>query len=161
MKFYVSYFYAVRFMKPNTVALSTAISPPKWFGRKPYYDKRGVLNGLTATPFVPMPNDSNEICGVSCCGDSHACNVMQSYREQLEQLDFEDIMRRFESIAARVVTNGEEPEIVLLVHEAPDNPCSERWALFDWFYNHGIEAQEYPIPKVQKKSQKANGKYNF
>ena len=31
MKFYVSYFYAVRFMKPNTVALSTAKSDPQWF----------------------------------------------------------------------------------------------------------------------------------
>ena len=34
MKFYISYFYAVRFMKPNTVALSTAMWDPKWF-----YDK--------------------------------------------------------------------------------------------------------------------------
>lgn len=31
MKFYISYFYAVRFMKPNTVALSTAMWDPKWF----------------------------------------------------------------------------------------------------------------------------------
>lgn len=50
MKFYISYFYAVRFMKPNTVALSTAMWDPKWFYNKHqgdvYLDKRGVLNGL-------------------------------------------------------------------------------------------------------------------
>ena len=77
---------------------------------------------------------------------------MRHYREQLDALDFADMMRRFESIAQRVVTNGEEPEIVLLVHEAPTNPCSERWALFDWFKEHGIEVSEYPIPI--KRSQK-------
>lgn len=148
MKFYISYFYAVRFMKPNTVALSTAMSPPKWFGRVSYWDKRGVMNGLTATPFVPIK--SEEVCG-DCSHDAQTCEIAKRYKAQLAQLDFQDMMRRFESIAARVVTNGEEPEIVLLVHEAPDNPCSERWALFDWFHSHGIDAQEYPVPKIKKK----------
>lgn len=157
MKFYVSYFYAVRFMKPNTVALSTAMSPPKWFGRKPYWDKRGVMNGLTATPFVPVLHQEGESCG-NCCHDAQQCEVTRNYKAQLAQLDFEDMMQRFESIAARVVTNGEEPEIVLLVHEAPDNPCSERWALFEWFHSHGIDAQEYPISRVKRKVEKT---YNF
>lgn len=159
MKFYVSYFYAVRFMKPNTVALSTAMSPPKWFGRKPYWDKRGVMNGLTATPFVPTPNEETK--GISCGNCDHnplQCLLTKSYKAQLAKLDFEDMMCRFESIAERVVTNGEEPEIVLLVHEAPDNPCSERWLLFDWFHSHGIDAQEYPIPRVKRKVEKT---YNF
>lgn len=157
MKFYVSYFYAVRFMKPNTVALSTAMSPPKWFGREPYWDKRGVMNGLTATPFVPIPHQKGESCG-NCCHDAQQCEITRNYKAQLAQLDFEDTMQRFESIAARVVTNGEEPEIVLLVHEAPNNPCSEWWALFEWFHNHGIDAQEYPIPRAKRKVEKT---YNF
>ena len=63
------------------------------------------------------------------------------------------MMRRFKSIAERVVKNGEEPEIVLLVHEAPNNPCSERWPLFEWFKKHGIDAKEYPIIKAQKPNQ--------
>ena len=79
---------------------------------------------------------------------------MKRYREQLDALDFADMMRRFDSMAQRVVTNGEEPEVVLLVHEAPDNPCSERWALFDWFRQHGIEVNEYPVPAKKKPKQK-------
>lgn len=64
MKFYISYFYAVRFMKPNTVALSTAMWDPKWFYDKyqgdVYLDKRGVLNGLRAEPFVPKDHQESE-----------------------------------------------------------------------------------------------------
>lgn len=36
----------------------------------------------------------------------------------------------------------EDPIIVLLVYEKPDNPCSERWPLKDWFAKHGLELQE-------------------
>ena len=61
-----------------------------------------------------------------------------------------NIMPRFESIAARVCPSDLEPHIILLVHEAPSNPCSERWALLDWFSENGIAAQEYPIPKKEK-----------
>lgn len=158
MKFYISYFYAVRFMKPNTVALSTAMWDPKWFYNKHqgdvYLDKREVLNGLRAEPFVPKDHQEGEgYCG-NCDHDNSKCHFMQHYREQLDALDFIDMMRRFESIAQRVVTNGEEPEIVLLVHEAPTNPCSERWALFDWFRKHGIEVDEYPIPEKKKPKRK-------
>ena len=36
----------------------------------------------------------------------------------------------------------EDPIIVLLVYEKPDNPCSERWPLKDWFAAHGLELEE-------------------
>ena len=36
----------------------------------------------------------------------------------------------------------EDPIIVLLVYEKPDNPCSERWPLKDWFMAHGLELEE-------------------
>lgn len=159
MKFYISYFYVVRFMKPNTVALSTAMWDPKWFHQSKgqdfcFFDVRGVLNGLRAEPFVPKDHQESEgYCG-HCDHDNSKCLFMKRYREQLDALDFTDMMRRFESIAQRVVTNGEEPEIALLVHEAPENPCSERWALFDWFREHGIEVNEYPIPVKKKPKRK-------
>lgn len=153
MKFYVSYFYAVRFMKPNTVPLSTAHFDPKWFynGKQGnvYKDKRGVMNGLRAIPFVPAKDWGCR--GADCCSDTpDKCYFLTQYRKQLAELDFDDMMRRFQIIADKVVKNGEEPEIVLLVHEAPDNKCSERWALLDWFKSHNIEAQEYPFEKVKK-----------
>ena len=50
MKFYISYFYAVRFMKPHTIPLSTAVWDPFWFYKHQqgnvYVDKNGVMNGL-------------------------------------------------------------------------------------------------------------------
>ena len=36
-----------------------------------------------------------------------------------------------------------EPKIVLLVHEKPDNPCSERLGLVKLFAEHGIELKEW------------------
>ena len=37
----------------------------------------------------------------------------------------------------------DEPEIMLIVHEAPDNPCSERVPLQEYFKEHGINVEEY------------------
>ena len=39
---------------------------------------------------------------------------------------------------------GHEPEIVLLVHEAPDNPCSERQVLQEVF-----QCQELDYKKLK------------
>ena len=145
-------------MKPNTVALSTAKSDPQWFHHGwdksvVYEDKNGVLNGLRAEPFVPQTFENAEgYCG-HCDKNPIHCKFIKAYRQQLSNLDFDDMMHRFKSIAERVVKNGEEPEIVLLVHEAPNNPCSERWPLFEWFKKHGIDAKEYPIIKAQKPNQ--------
>lgn len=32
---------------------------------------------------------------------------------------------------------------MLLVHEAPNNPCSERKSIQDWFMAHGKEVKEW------------------
>ena len=37
----------------------------------------------------------------------------------------------------------EEVVFVLLVHEAPSNPCSERQPLIEYFREHGIDLQEF------------------
>jgi hypothetical protein len=37
-----------------------------------------------------------------------------------------------------------EPEIILLVHEAPNNLCSERIPLQELFKNNGIDVIEWP-----------------
>lgn len=149
-------------MKPETVALSTGHSDPPYFhdGRGKSYvfrDKRGVMNGLRAEPFVP--NVEGE-CG-RCNKDSNKCNFLKNYKKQLDKLDFDDMMRRFESIAERVSPGVEEPEVVLLVWEAPDNPCSERVVLFDWFQEHGVKVEEYPIPAKKSAKPKRQEVYNF
>lgn len=47
----------------------------------------------------------------------------------------------------------EEIIMVLIVHEAPNNPCSERHTLIKYFNEHGIECKEleYPIQKKEIK----------
>lgn len=136
MKFYISYFWNVRNIHPKAVCLSTAKWDPKWFYAAHqgdvYRDSRGVMNGLRAEPFVPNVEYSDKF--------------MEDYKNQLDLLDFDDMMKRFKSIAERVSPDELDPEIVLLVHEAPDNPISERWPLFEWFTEHGIETEEYPVP---------------
>ena len=37
----------------------------------------------------------------------------------------------------------EEIVMTLIVYEAPNNPCSERQALIDYFLSKGIELQEF------------------
>lgn len=112
-----------------------------------YRDNRGVMNGLRAGPFVPNCDYSDRF--------------MEDYKKQLDALDFDDMMRRFDSIAERVSPDDPDPEIILLVHEAPDNLISERWPLFDWFKEHGVEAEEYPIPKKGSAKPKRQEVYNF
>lgn len=152
MKFYISYFYALRFMKPEAVPLSTGHSDPPYFhdNRNRYYvfrDKRGVMNGLRAEPFVPHCEYSD--------------HFMEDYKKQLDALDFDEMMERFESIAERVSPGVEDPEVVLLVWEAPDNPISERWPLFEWFQEHGVKVEEYPIPAKKPAKPKRQEVYNF
>ena len=37
----------------------------------------------------------------------------------------------------------EDPDLILLVYETPDNPCSERVAIQDWFKLYGLEVKEW------------------
>ena len=150
MKFMVSYFYQVRFMKPNMLPVSTARWDPGWFHQyggqnKIFRDKNGVLNGLRADPFAPKPG-LGMFCA-DCTNHEPPCDFLKQYRDQLDKLNFESLMARFErlAIAAEPMVDGykEEPIIVLLVHEAPNNPCSERSVLIDYFKDHGVPLPEF------------------
>jgi len=148
MKIYTSYFYKVRFFKPNQLGFSTAKWDPKWFHENQgqehiFLDKRGVLNGLRASVFAPINTD----CGgqKNCSMDPASCSFIKAYSEQLSKLDFDLIMRAFEHKVNILTDKGfltEEPDIILLVHEAPTNPCSERVPIQEWFQSHGVEVTE-------------------
>jgi hypothetical protein len=71
---------------------------------------------------------------------------MKMYEIQLAKLDYNDIMKRTEDLCerVRVATQFEgEPIAVFIVHEAPDNPCSERAAIQNYFKSHGINCEEW------------------
>lgn len=151
MTIYTSYFYQIRFFPQNLVPLSTAVWDPRWYfhNEKQGYvwkDARGVLNGLRATPFVP--NDScNGLCrGPESCisKDSNTCKFLQIYLAQLRQLDFNSIIQRFYNLGERI---GNNPDFALIFHEAPSNPCSERWMVQQWFKENNWEINEWITKK--------------
>ena len=151
MKIYTSYFYKVRFFEPHFLGFSTCISDPKWFHdfRKPPYtfiDKRGVLNGLRADPFVPG-NDCAGLCygPQGCGGVPSSCAFLQTYYDQLCKLNVEEITNRLEELGRSIKFNmnfQEEPKFILLVHEAPTNPCSERGPLQRWLKEKNLGGEE-------------------
>ena len=68
---------------------------------------------------------------------------MQEYRQLLETIDFDKMIKAFEFC----LNKFNKDIIVLMVYEAPNNLCSERKYLQEYFCSHGINCKElnYPI----------------
>lgn len=140
-------------MKPYMIPLSTAIWDPKWFHQNHgqdyiWKDKNGVYNGLRAPMFAPGPLCENLCRGIENCETKSPqdCLFLKTYRYQLNQLDFNDIIQRCESMGKKIQSIEkffEEPVIVFLVHEAPNNLCSERRVIQEWFMAHGKKVEEW------------------
>lgn len=153
-----SYFYQVRFFRPNMIPLSTAKWDPKWFHdfRGPGYtfiDKNGVINGLRAEPFAPGPQCDNLCRGIATCSNQNplGCQFLCEYANQLSHLNVDAMMERCRRLAEKVrLLNGftGDPIYVFLVHEAPDNPCSERVVIQNYFNSRGYFCSELD-PKRQ------------
>lgn len=154
MRVYTSYFYQVRFFKPHMIPVSTARSDPKWFhegkgNEHQFIDSHGVMNGLRAAEAFAPGSQLEGMCnGPDKCGKSHDCAFLRGYANQLASLGFENTMTRLENLANKVkdfLGFDEEPVIVLLVHEAPQNECSERAAIQEWFRKNGVECEELSV----------------
>lgn len=152
MKFYTSYFYQLRFFAPNMIPLSTACGDPQWFHNgmgKDYtfFDKNGVINGLRAEMLHPDDSCAGLCGGMACPKIPQDCSFLKVYNKQLKQVDFIDFLERCNRIS-QVIKAGNnyagEPIIVLMVHEAWYNPCSERVVLQNWMKSHGINCEELP-----------------
>lgn len=150
MKFYTSYFYKIRFMKPYQIPFSTAIWNPKFFSRggQPFFDKNGVINGLRVMPLVPGPLCENDCRGPENCQskDPKSCSFLKHYRQQLDELDVSAVTNRCEEIARQIQQDIgfiEEPEIIFIVYETPKNPCSERRVIQEWLHDNGVECEEW------------------
>lgn len=158
MKIYLSYFYQVRFFKPNMIPVSTAMWDPFWFNHdgQIYKDKNGVYNGINLEDFHQELNLTEE---EMCPCDQHKhrngeCAFLREYRKQLDTINFGDFLKWCEALGNYVQKKEqfeEEPIIVLLVYEAPTNPCSERGPIIDWFAANGMELKQW---KHQKKGNK-------
>lgn len=156
MKFKISYFARIRKFAPNEIPVSTAMWDPKWFHphRNPkgvYLDKRNVINGLRVDPFVPKYGGCD---GPRNCGwEPGKCTFISKYEEQLAALDWLSIHARFADLEARLRERyphlAEYPELtfVLIVYEKPDNECSERHPIRQWFTEVGASLPEWELPK--------------
>lgn len=149
MKIKTSYFYQIRNFKPYQIPLSTAISDPAWYHSKTgdyYIDKNGVINGLRIGMLQPQRSLGYLCGGKNCMQKPNSCEFLRAYYGQLCLLDFKKLMCLLEQ-TADVMQNflkfGEEPEIILIVHEAPTNPCSERKVIQQYFKEHGIACTEF------------------
>lgn len=156
MNIYISYFYMVRFFAPYEIPLSTAVWDPKWFhdfkGQDyAFIDKRGVFNGVRATMFAPGDTCSSLCRGREGCQKTpETCDFLRLYAKQLERLDFHAFMKYLEQASTlfqEQLKLARPADFVLLVHEAPDNPCSERVPLQTWFEKNGHPLYEWERPE--------------
>lgn len=158
MKLRISYFYQIRNFKRTMIPVSTCIGDPKWYhnftGDYNYLfkDNREIVNGLRMLPIIECGRAAQSCKGPDQCNmkPPTACPFLRSYRENLEQLDINDLMNSFEDLAIRYKKHehiDDEIIIVLIVYETPKNLCSERGALIDYFTSNGVECKEleYPI----------------
>ena len=146
-KIYTSYFYQIRNFKQNMIPISTAISDPIWFrppdGKEYYLDKRDIICGLRYEPLIVQKYGA---CSCPCENKNILkgnCPTMQEYRQLLETVDFDKMIKAFEYC----LNKFNKDTIILMVYEAPNNPCSERISLQNYFNKHGIDCKEleYPI----------------
>lgn len=149
MKILISYFYQIRFFKKNMIPVSTAIWDPKWFHMSKgnsyvYKDKNGVYNGFRYDLFAPK---SSNCSGPTACSEvGKDCQFLQDYRNQLDGLDFSKVysdLTKFGNRIKEIEKFEEDPIVVLIVYETPDNPCSERKAIREWFGDHGVSVEEF------------------
>lgn len=157
MKVYISYFYQIRFFKPYQIPVSTADWDPKWFHQNKgqshiWKDANGVWNGIRLEILNPshccsiLPPEC-----VLCSGTERhpeSCSFLKDYREGLDKIGFEELMCYLNGIGdhfKQLEKFDEEPEIILIVHEAPNNPCSERIPLQDYFLSNNRELKEWCI----------------
>lgn len=161
MKVYTSYFYQVRFFEPYMVPVSTAVWDPKWYhdfkGQDyVYIDKRGVVNGLRAEPFMPGPQCDGLCHGPETCTEQKMpwnCKFLELYQAQLFALKKDEIIARMKDLGQRVKKFAgfeEEPVLVFLFHETPSNPCSERGPFQKWARYVGLEVEEFDSKNLKK-----------
>lgn len=155
-----SYFYQIRNFTRNMIPISTAVWDPAWYHNftKDYshlfYDSRNILNGLRLEKIIEQGRKSNHGTEICPCEkkDFHTCSFLSNYRKNLENINFEEMIADMQQLANNYKEQekiNEEIILVLIVYETPNNLCSERIPLQEYFTQHGWECKEldYPIVK--------------
>lgn len=139
IKIKTSYFYQIRNFTPNLIPVSVCLSDPVWYrppkGKEYYIDKRGIINGLRYEPLIVQKYGAALCPYCEYKAAAPSCPTLIEYEQLLFTLvDKERTLKAFEYCANKFkLPFGDEPIIVLMVHEAPNNLCSERFALQHFF----------------------------
>ena len=150
MKFFITYFYNIRFLPKNSVPLSTAVWDPKWFHANMgqdyvFPDKRGVYNGLRIPELSPEKVEAHD-CSKTCIQNPGECTFIKAYHNYIYSLDFNKVKNTLIEFSKGLKESRNLrslPDVYLLVHEKPDNPCSERGTLIQWFKDNNVELKEF------------------
>lgn len=170
MQIRTSYFYQIRHFKKNMIPISTCIWDPAWFHNFTqdydhiFFDKRHILNGLRLEKIIEQGRHSNHGPDMCPCENKQykTCSFLQQYRNNLEKIDFNEMIMDMQNFAENYKRNEkieEEIILVLIVYETPSNPCSERIPLQEYFTKHGWECKELKYPIQQLKINK--GEFRF
>jgi hypothetical protein len=144
------------------IPISTALWDPKWYHKNSYnkyekfIDKNGVINGLRIELLNPLNPDNNETQDCRLCTENDKikyngnCQFLNDYYNKISKINFDRFMKYLNDIAISVQNQlgfSHEPLIVLIVHETPKNPCSERIILQKYFSDNNNYLPEliYPI----------------
>ena len=144
MRISISYFPMVRYFLPNQIGISTAVFKPRYWSYG--LTKRGSFQGIEEKSLSPYYVE--QYCSKECPykKDLPNCPFLTAYRNYLDTVNINYLLSEFKRIAEDVKKINNyvgEPEIILLVYETPNNPCSERQPLIDYFEKHGIKIEEY------------------
>ena len=149
MKRYITYFSNLRYLDDSYLPINTTIYPPAFFNTNGL-DKtsNGIYLGVTAHEIIfPHLGEGNSCpCAAK---DPTLCGFIKNYLRHLQQVDFKTFEAHYSNLAARL--SSKINKVVLVVYEKPDNPCSERGSLIEWFKENGIELEEFRPPSADKK----------
>lgn len=170
MKIRTSYFYQIRHFKRNMIPISTCLWDPKWFHNFTndynyiFKDKRNILNGLRIETIIEQGRNSNYGPDYCPCDkkEYQTCSFLKNYRKNLEKINFDKMIADMQELANNYQKNekiDEEIILVLIVYETPNNPCSERVPLQEYFTSHGWECKELEYPIQQLKIKKGDFKF--
>lgn len=155
MKYYITYFQNIRYLTEEYIPIDTSMWAPKWLdpsnGKRQYINANNILIGIKEESFLMSEEElPEEMCSGKPCPyiDKYPnCQFLKAYWKHLQKIDFHGyLIPELNRIAEEVkkITNYKgEPKIILLVHEKPDNLCSERLGLVKLFAQNGIKLIEY------------------
>lgn len=133
MKIVTSYFYQIRNFTSNLIPVSVCLTDPAWYrppkDKEYYIDKRGIVCGLRYEPLI-VQRLGQHTCPCESKELAPACPTMLEYKQLLySTVDKEKTLKAFKFCLNKFNADT----IVLMVYEAPNNKCSERWALQKYF----------------------------